>query len=448
VKTKRHRQMLIWSVALSFAHSAFADAPPITRQLKYAPAPADNPLKGFVPFRGDHGEDAFPHSLEWASLPLSAVMFGADQFHFEVQFEPVLDDIASRGHQAALRFVLDSPAHATGVPAFLLEGGLKMSAYKEHGGGVSPDYHDEALLVALETFIAALGARYDGDPRIGYLTVGLLGFWGEWHTYPHADWFPGPEIQRRILSAYTRAFSKTSLLMRIPQPDAGKWPIGLHDDSFAYTTLGPDSWHFLPLITAAGAERLWRAQPIGGELRPEIQAVLRTNLPAEDSGYQDFAECVERTHASWLINHDLFERSAPLPPDESERALAAARSLGYELHVASATFRDSVRLGSDLKLKLSIVNRGVAPFYHDWPVRVAIAGRTFPTDWRLSTIFPEAKEPTVWQTSITIAGNLHPGRYPLRLRVVNPLKKGHPLRFANADQQPDAWLNLGTVTLR
>ena len=28
-------------------------------------------------------------------------------------------------------------------------------------------------------------ARYDGDPRIGFVQLGLLGFWGEWHTYPY-----------------------------------------------------------------------------------------------------------------------------------------------------------------------------------------------------------------------------------------------------------------------
>jgi len=441
--------MLIWSVALVFAIPALLPAKdePTTHRLKYAPAPADNPLKGFVPFHGDHGENAFPHSLEWASLPLAAVMSGADEFRFEAEFEPILDAIAGRGHQAALRFVLDSPAHPTGVPAFLLEGGLKMNAYEAHGGGLSPDYSDESLLTALETFIAALGERYDGDPRIGYLTLGLLGFWGEWHTYPHAEWFPGPEIQRRILTAYTEAFSKTPLLMRIPQPDATEWPIGLHDDSFAYTTLGPVDWHFLPLIKAAGAEDLWRTQAIGGELRPEIQSVVRTALPAHDSGYQDFAECVKQTHASWLINHDLFDRAESLPTEENERALAAARSLGYELHVKSASFPAAPKVGDRFELVITIENRGVAPFYQNWPVEIAVGDHRTQTNWKLSQVFPNAESPSEWKTRITLPDSIPAGEHPLRLRVIYPLPKGLPLRFANAEQQPDGWLNLGELTL-
>jgi hypothetical protein len=236
-----------------------------TVALKYAPAPADNPLKGFVPFHGNYEtaeegaeSTAFPHSVEWAYFPLSAVMTAVDGFDFDSEFTKVLDEIAGRRHQAALRFYLDYPAKPTGVPQFLIEGGLKMNRYEDYGGGKSPDYSDEKLIVTLESFIAAFGERFDGDPRIAFVTLGLLGFWGEWHTHPHDDWFPSTEIQERILRVWKDAFQTTHLLMRTPQPDASKWPIGLHDDSFAFTTLGPDAWHFLPTVNARQASELWR----------------------------------------------------------------------------------------------------------------------------------------------------------------------------------------------
>lgn len=91
---------------------------------------------------------------------------------------------ASRGKHAVVRFLLDSPgAGRSYVPQFLVDGGLAMTPYDTYGGGLSPDYRDGALLQALQDFVRAFGARYDGDVRLGFVQVGLLGFWGEWHTY-------------------------------------------------------------------------------------------------------------------------------------------------------------------------------------------------------------------------------------------------------------------------
>ena len=59
--------------------------------------------------------------------------------------------------------------------------------------------------------------------------------------------------------------------------------------------------------------------------------------------------------------------SSPLTADERERAIAAARSLGYELQVIQAS---AVLTGRQLQVSVTITNRGVAPFYADWPVRV------------------------------------------------------------------------------
>ena len=429
-----------------------------TVKLKYVPSPADNPLKGFVPFRGNYetaqaGEEstAFPHSVEWAYFPLSAVMPAANEFDFDSEFAKALDEIAGRRHQAALRFYLDYPAKPTGVPQFLIDGGLKMNAYDDYGGGRSPDYSDENLIVALESFIAAFGERFDGDPRIAFVTLGLLGFWGEWHTHPHDEWFPSTGIQERILHAWTAAFSSTHLLMRTPQPDATKWPIGLHDDSFAYTTLGPDDWHFLPVVKVRKADERWRQHPIGGEVRPEVQSLLWPTDPAakvdDKIEIQDFAECVRQTHASWLINQHVFENYTQLSEETKERAIEAARSLGYELHVATASFPKSVHRGVPFEVSIEIENRGVAPFYQDWPIELKIGSLRHATTWRLSEIQPDTDKPTNWKTIVPLDSDLPAGTHSLQMRAIPPLKNGLPLRFANKEQQADGWLELGNLTV-
>ncbi|MCA9260373.1 MAG: hypothetical protein KDA61_14275, partial [Planctomycetales bacterium] len=69
--------------------------------LAYAPAPVDNPLKGLVPYQADV-RNRFPHSLEFNYLPYSALVKGYAEFDW-MPLERLLNDIASRGHQAVFR---------------------------------------------------------------------------------------------------------------------------------------------------------------------------------------------------------------------------------------------------------------------------------------------------------------------------------------------------------
>ena len=117
------------------------------------------------------------------------------------------------------RVYLDYPGKTTGIPQDPLDAGLATHSYTDYGNdgrSVSPDYENPLLRQALTNFIAALGARYDGDPRIGFITVGLLGFWGEWHTYPHDSWFARRPSRMKSCRRYEAAFTRTKLLVRYP----------------------------------------------------------------------------------------------------------------------------------------------------------------------------------------------------------------------------------------
>jgi hypothetical protein len=82
--------------------------------------------------------------------------------------ERQLTAIAARGHQAVFRFYVDYPGKPSSILRYLLDQGLITHPYDEfgnNGGSVAPDYSDPRLVAAFETVIAALGRRYDGDPR-------------------------------------------------------------------------------------------------------------------------------------------------------------------------------------------------------------------------------------------------------------------------------------------
>jgi hypothetical protein len=206
----------------------------------------------------------------------------------------------------------------------------------------------------------------------------------------------------------------------------------------------PTSWHFVQRLIDEDVTGKWQREPIGGELRPEIQSCL-WDQPVTCPQYEDYAASVRQTHASWLIDHAAF--AGPGYTGENYfRALAASRSLGYELTVTEA----AVDRG---RVSIRVANRGAAPFYYDWRAELAAVdgqgriARRWPTRWSVAGIQP-GQEPTQLNTRIDTVG-LPAGRYDIVLRVPNPLPNGIPLRFADTSQDNHSgWLTLNTLTLR
>ena len=202
--------------------------------------------------------------------------------------------------------------------------------------------------------------------------------------------------------------------------------------ALAYTPAPPDKW---------------RAQPIGGEVRPEVWKCLFDEPSCAPKG-QEFDRCVAVTHASWLCNEGVFR--GQIKGAARERAIRAVQRMGYELHIARAELQSG---DAKLAVTLTVTNTGVAPFYYDWPVELAVLNAAdepvakWKTDWRLSTIIPgEAAAPWSFQGNVAA---LAPGAYRLLLRGANPLTNGLPLRFANQtqDQHQPGWLTLGEFHL-
>ncbi len=395
----------------------------------------------------------FPHSIEWFYIPLRDIMTDYTTFDWS-KLDAQLNAIAGRGHHAIFRVYVDYPKRATGIPQFLLDAGLATYSYSESNNllsetpSVSPDYRDQRLIKAFANFISALGARYDGDSRIGFITAGLYGFWGEWHVLDHpkagepVGWTMLQSDKDLLLNTYKQAFKRTQILLRYPNitTDAQlKTAFGYHDDSFAYRTLGPVSWEFWPQMISAALTDQWKKFAIGGEIRPEIQSTVWDTWP--NTVGQDVTTAIQTTHVSWLSSGTF---DTPLTGTRYDNALRAHKMLGYELNVPAAAWVPQ----SDGKLHVTVKmeNRGVAPFYYNWPVVLqfanasgALIGAPLSTDWKLSTVLPGTT-----QTFQTVLPAVPANAKELLLRVSTPLANGNPLRFANAaqDRTVNTWLSL------
>lgn len=167
---------------------------------------------------------------------------------------------------------------------------------------------------------------------------------------------------------------------------------------------------------------------------------------------------VDATHASWLVAHSIFtSRSMTSTAAPYQQAVAGARRMGYEFYVPAVKLQD-VNANGPLSVSIRLENRGVAPFYYDWPVELGVVDASgqmvasWKTDWKITGILPAAAgaSPYTELSDTRPASGLAKGEYKLVLHVVNPLKDGKALKFANATQDQDlaGWLTLGTFAVR
>jgi len=164
--------------------------------------------------------------MEFYNIGLSDVMTGMESFPgFNTVVEPRIAASASRGKRSIMRFYMDYPqpegSYVSHTPPFLKNApyNLQMTEWNSTAlnvVGLSPDYSDEHLKTALSKFVTALGDRYDGDLRVGFVQVGLLGFWGEWHTWTEDSathsWIPDA-TKVALIDAFDNAFQTTQVQM-------------------------------------------------------------------------------------------------------------------------------------------------------------------------------------------------------------------------------------------
>lgn len=423
----------------------------------------NNPLKGFVPFDGS--TTTFPHSLEWFYISVREVQTGMNTFNWTA-LENRLNAIAARGHQAVFRFYYDYPSMSTGVPQFLIDAGVTMRYYNEPanlgGGGYCPDYENQTFRTSMKNFISAFGAKYDGDSRIGFITLGLLGFWGEWHNWPYdadtsdgkPNWDISTTVLSEVLTAFDTAFNKTELCVREPKsgvPNASS-DIGYHDDSFGYATLsaaaGGQTWSYGQKLVEQNQQNRWQTNCIGGEIYPPDQTSIFTNTPWQGSTGQTWQACLNEARPSWLMCEQIKNYSG----STLANAKIASKQMGYDFQVATAYY-DNISISNSLYLGIDIKNIGIAPFYYDhtmWPVQVGVKQggtlvKSWNTTWDLNTIPANASIKTFEFTASN--PGLAQGTYNMCIKVINPLANGNKLGFANSGQNADGWLDLGAFTV-
>jgi hypothetical protein len=414
-----------------------------------APGALDNPLKGWCTY--DTEEIYLPYSMVFTYVSWRELEPEEGKYRFAEWEQKVWETPSAKGKYIVLRVYIDYPTLPLGLPEWLQKKGVTTTKYAQFGGGESPDYANPILIAAMERLLYALGERYDKHPRIAFLQVGLLGHWGEWHTYPRAELFAPEATQIRVIDAYRKAFPNKKVMARYPQGYVGKqaW-LGFHDDYFPEDT-GDEgdakNWYFLYNINRSGRAENWKRSVIGGEMIPHKGSnALKWLGSAKDFAFT--LKRAEEAHFSWIGPYSPALENPPTPAF-TERCHRMVRRMGYQYRLLELLCPSTVAVGKPCALTLTGTNEGVAPFYYPWAVELALLNP------QSQVIAQQPLRKTDLRTWLpgsftlcdTVKWQVPPGRYTLALGILSPLTGKPAIRFANTVKVTQGWSHLTTLQL-
>ncbi|MEP3479688.1 MAG: DUF4832 domain-containing protein [Fuerstiella sp.] len=350
--------LLFVMIFLAPAHAAHGQAVSIKSKIT-----AVQPMTGMVLWSdNDHAAD-HPDSiaLEYRYCGYNEVVDANGNYDFS-KVDDILDTIASRNHQAVLRFYFCYVGKKTTVPESI----RTRSDYSETIG-ISEgkktsfcDWSNKALQDFTLEFYSKFAKRYDNDPRLAFLQTGF-GLWAEYHIYSGpkklGKTFPDKKYQETFLRHLDASFKNTPWSISIDAADYEYSPLednaqllalkfGVFDDSFLCKQHAKENalnWKTLNL-------NRWQQQPGGGELNYYTKKDQKDALKPNGPHGVSFEDSAKQFHISYMIGNDQPIHST------MKRIKAAGMSTGYRFRLTSAT-----RTGNDLIL--TVTNDGVAPIY-------------------------------------------------------------------------------------
>ena len=425
-------------VALVWAAAQWVHAQQVVVRPEPAPGAIDNPLKGWCPYP-NAVKISQPYSMVFQYISWRELEPQPGRYQFDA-WEKSWNEGAAQGKHVIFRVYVDYPKKPSGLPDWLREAGVNETAYTDHGGGKSPDYNDPRVIAAMERLIAALGERYNHNPRVAFVQLGLLGFWGEWHTYPRSELFASAETQRRIIDAYHKAFPDKSLMVRYARDYAGQqdW-IGFHDDQFPQDTDNGHDWSFLAGIRRAKRSENWQHAVIGGEMFPgQADRFLGADFGTT-------MEMIKRAHFTWVGPYcPALANSGD--KQFAERSAQLVRAMGYNFQITELTHPAQVKSKQSIHISFQGTNLGVAPFYYPWTVEWVLldaAGKQVhlqKTAWDI-----RRWQPGNFAEEVDIEIDLPPGIYRLGLGIRDPWRDRPAIRFANDLPVSDGWTMLSEI---
>ncbi|HYN03407.1 MAG TPA: DUF4832 domain-containing protein [Vicinamibacteria bacterium] len=334
------------------------------------------------------------------------------------------------------------------TPRWVMEAGAQGGHYrmgKATGpeGPWEPLYDDPVFLEKLERFLAAFAARYDGQPWLRYVDVGSIGDWGEGHSWASSRKTLSFAVRKRHVDLHLKYFKSSQLVISddyvhaLPDP-AERASLHQHilangisyrDDSIMvdgyfsgssdrFTVRSPelfaDAYRLTPAVLEL--EHYGKVKSLGNwEARPDSAAF---KFGKGKAGPEFFRGAIDLLHATYIGYHG---DARDWLDDNPELTKELLNRCGYWLFPTSMELPSTVAAGSVTSFRVTIDNRGVAPPYHPYELRVRLSGDG--VSWvgvvgRADRSWLPGAPVTV-QNQLALSADLKPGRYTVSLGLID-----------------------------
>lgn len=353
-----------------------------------------NPHKGWYYHYVDNGfqsakyRDRLPEGNPFSDFPgmhhlyLRFDWVDVEKEEGKIDFSEI-ESIIARYRPYGLRFALrlctyEGSFEAT--PLWVYEKGAKSIVCPpgKADGVHEPVYCDPVYLRYLERLMQAYGAQFDGREEIEFVDVGTFGTWGEGHTWFGSRTVYDPETLRTHLSLHLRYFKKTRLLVNDDMiKEAEKTSpaaaaelldlcrfagVGIRDDSVSVDTYAKECGYDT-LSRPAYFDEIGTRAPVD----LECQHCRETAPEYTGDGFR-ILEALRRGHASYCGFHGYLSEWMPKMRYFTEYA---ANRMGYWYFVRGLEC-GTLFSGRENEIVLELENRGYAPAYHPYVLRIAL----------------------------------------------------------------------------
>lgn len=451
----------------------------------------NNPYMGWVAWAKDAvrkpaGEPYVqPHSLVYVGISwreLEPVKGQFDWAGIEEKYQFAYWN--SLGKKMNLRLVLDTPTSDPthkDIPDWLYDelvqaegtaGAGKWYATDAIGSGFAPNYSSPVLISEHERMIKAYAEHFDNDPRVAYIQLGSLGHWGEFHNWPEevSGVFPQLIVSNQYVSHYLANFHHKLMGMRKPFPIAADHHLGLFNDVFgdkgstkSFIDWTVDGWgeigrYIEPGEVAADVQAaskmpdFWKTNFSGGEFTSGNPLQSLNDDVIMESLYETYA-----SHTSWLgpsspADYQVGVNGVTQAVQENMDTML--KTMGYRFVLESASHPASAQAGDSVTLATYWNNKGVAPFYMDWPVAVALADAsgqivassiTKASQTDIRNWLPGSQQAAL---PLHVPSNLTTGTYKVLVSILDPETNQPGIQLAITGKRNDGWYALDTIAIQ
>jgi hypothetical protein len=417
--------------AFSVSIAGVGDSQVAIRPKEY-PGALRNPMKGFRP---DAGPRAFTH--EYGTLARCYLKWNE------------LENSESDGIERIIRVCNErwkdvEKYNVKVIPRVYLDWDEKVGNEYWPSDMRTHDYSSDQFLRRLQRLIQRLGQCWDNDPRVAWVQMGIIGYWGEHHNPS-----PNARMQELLGDAFTEAFKNKKLTVRHPW-EFTDYEFGIYWDSWAHIQqIGTHGEGIAKLNTEQGR---WKVCPMDGECaynwgRYQEQPGDSPNDTLRDPVHREWLiDTIRWLHGNdlgWVANYDASDPLVEAGAEEVQKAF------GYRFVIEEVRYDAVVQPGQAFSMSFSVRNTGSAPFYYRWPVEVSLL-EPQPRDvvWReiidvdIRTWLPGDQwnkeagrynvEPAAYKVSglFIVPADMPQGEYILALAILDPAGMLPSARFA------------------